>query len=68
MKIRLNTLYFKIKSQTTIGKYNTEGNFKPYRYRGYSNRYRISELLKNQSKRYPRAIFFCYVSKGYLCR
>ncbi|MDR6846221.1 hypothetical protein [Flavobacterium granuli] len=40
-----------IKSQTTIGKYETEGKLKAYRPFSNRKRYKLSELLKIQSKR-----------------
>jgi hypothetical protein len=40
-----------IKSQTTIGKYETEGKIKAYRPFSNRKRYMVSELLKIQSKR-----------------
>ncbi|TDP02476.1 hypothetical protein [Flavobacterium sp. 245] len=40
-----------IKSQTTIGKYETEGKIKAYRPFSNRKRYKVSELLKLQSKR-----------------
>ncbi|WP_231926273.1 MerR family transcriptional regulator [Flavobacterium gilvum] len=40
-----------IKSQTTIGKYESEGKIKAYRPFSNRKRYKVSELLKIQSKR-----------------
>lgn len=40
-----------IRSQTTIGKYETDGKIKVYRPFSNRKRYKVSELLKIQSKR-----------------
>lgn len=40
-----------IRSQTTIGKYETDGKVKVYSPFSNRKRYRVSELLKIQSKR-----------------
>lgn len=40
-----------IRSQTTIGKYETEGKIKVYRPFSNRKRYKVSELLKIQHKR-----------------
>ena len=40
-----------IKSQTTIGKYETDGKIKVYRPFSNRKRYKVSELLKIQGKR-----------------
>lgn len=40
-----------IKSQTTIGKYETEGKLKVYRPFSNRKRYKVSELIAIQSKR-----------------
>lgn len=40
-----------IKSQTTIGKYETEGKIKVYRPFNNRKRYKVSDLLNIQSKR-----------------
>lgn len=40
-----------IKSQTTIGKYESEGKIKAYRPFSNRKRYKVSELLKIQNKR-----------------
>ncbi|SDG76444.1 hypothetical protein SAMN04488062_10264 [Flavobacterium omnivorum] len=40
-----------IRSQTTIGKYETDGKIKVYRPFSNRKRYKVSELLKIQRKR-----------------
>ncbi|MFV8324294.1 hypothetical protein [Flavobacterium sp. ZS1P14] len=40
-----------IRSQTTIGKYETDGKIKVYRPFSNRKRYKVSELLKIQCKR-----------------
>ena len=40
-----------IRSQTTIGKYETDGKIKVYRPFSNRKRYKVSELLKIQHKR-----------------
>ena len=40
-----------IKSQTTIGKYETDGKIKVYRPFSNRRRYKLSDLLKIQGKR-----------------
>lgn len=40
-----------IKSQTTIGRYETDGKIKVYRPFGNRKRYKVRDLIKIQSKR-----------------